>query len=115
MPGVGREFLRIPPTERHDQGSPERQGDALERIEVRVGDAALDPTLDHPAESGPSGEHRSRQPAPLTQSLDFRPDPGPQFPAETIGLDRQLRSSDPRHDRYMFIRGASPPLTSLMS
>jgi hypothetical protein len=109
--GISGLVRRTAATEGDDERSTKRDRDPLKRLEVGVPDAALDPTLDHPADARPPGELGSRQASSLAVALDLRTDSPVKLADEALGLDRECWSSDARHDRHMFIPGSSPRLT----
>ena len=107
MPGVRRWLRRVTSTEGHDQRPIEREGDALEGIEVRIADAPLDPTLDHATEAGSLSQLGASPTATFAHRLDLGPDASEQLAVAAVQVKGALRSSDARHDRAMFIHGPS--------
>jgi len=101
--GVRRGFLGISTTESHDQRATQRQGDPLEGVEIRVGDATLDPTDDHATEIRRAlrAGCASIRGACACAWPGSRPNPGLLFAHATVDFDRQLGSSDAGHDRHM--------------
>jgi hypothetical protein len=109
--GIARRLYGIASAEGHHERSSEGERDALQRLEVRVRGAALDPALDHPPEPSHLRELSARQTAAFSQLLHLAADPRPLLARPSVGFDGDLRSSDARHDRHMFIRRASRGLT----
>jgi hypothetical protein len=110
MASVHWSLKDIPP-ERHEQRAAQRDTDSLKDLEVEVRCASFDPALDHPADPRSSRKLRPGPPAALAHSVDLDTDPSPLFLVASSRVDRELRTSDPGHDRHMFIPTASPVLT----
>jgi hypothetical protein len=110
VPGVAGYLIGIAAAEVDHEWSAEGERDSLERLEIRIVDSALDAALDHPAEAGEPGEFGAGQAAPLAQLLNLGADPRPLLTRAAFRFDDDPGSSDARHDRHMFLSGASPAL-----
>ena len=97
--------------ERHQQWSIERDGDPLQRVKVKVADAAFD-SSDHHATQPRARRKLDSSPSPtLTHGLDLSADTHPLFTAAPVGFDRESGSPDAGHDRAMFNRRPSLTLS----
>ncbi len=100
--GVRRQLHQVA-AEGDENRAAQGEANALEELEIEVGQAAFDPALDHAADPGSRGKVRSRPAAALAHGPDLAADADALLERTACRFDVQLGAPDAGHDRYMFI------------